>query len=77
MRPSAGSCLPTRTSNEIFTKRMSGALPEGVELTLVPLPPGLQTEVDRVIREASDEIDRGKVAQAVAAAIEEEAEAPG
>lgn len=62
---------------EIFTKRMSGALPEGVEVTLVPLPPGLQTEVDRVIREASDEIDRGKVAQAVAAAIEEEAEAPG
>jgi hypothetical protein len=60
---------------EIFVKRMTGALPEGVEVRLVPLPPELQTEVDLVIREASEEIDRGKAAQEVAAAIEEEVEA--
>lgn len=59
----------------IFTKRMAGALPDGVEVKLVPLPADLQAEVDGVIREASDEIDRGKAAQEVAAAIEEEVEA--
>lgn len=48
----------------------------GVEVTLVALPPELQAEVDGVIRQASDEIDRGKVVQEVAASIEEEAEAP-
>jgi hypothetical protein len=47
----------------------------GVEVGLVPLPPELQAEVDSVIREARDEIDRGKAAKDVAAAIEEEAEA--
>lgn len=64
--------------HEIFIKRMAGALPDGVEVKLVPLSPDLQAEVDRVIREASREIDRGKVVQEVAAAIEEEVEgAPG
>lgn len=62
--------------HEIFTKRIAGALPEGVEVKLLPRPPELQAEVDGVIREASDEIDRGKAVQEVAAAIEEEAEAP-
>jgi hypothetical protein len=33
----------------IFTKRMAGAMPEGVEVRLVPLPPDLQAEVDGVI----------------------------
>jgi hypothetical protein len=61
--------------HEIFTRRMAGALPEGVEVTLMPLPPDLQAEVDDVIREASDEIDRGKAIPDVAAAIEDEAEA--
>ena len=61
--------------HEIFSKRMTGALPDGVEVKLVPLPEGLQAEVDGVIREASDEIDRGKAVREVAAAIEEEAEA--
>ena len=55
---------------------MAGALPKRVAVNLVPLPSDLQAEVDRVIREASDEIDRGKAAQEVAAAIEEEVEAP-
>ena len=54
---------------------MAGALPEGVEVTLMPLPPDVQAEVDDVIREVSDEIDRGKAIPDVAAAIEEEAEA--
>ena len=58
--------------HKIFTKRMAGALPLGVEVTLMPLPPDLQAEVDAVIREASNEIDRGKAVQEVAAAIEEE-----
>ncbi len=61
---------------EIFVKRMVGALPDGVEVRLIRLPPELQAEVDRVIREASDEIDRGKVAKDLAAAIEEEVETP-
>ncbi len=39
---------------------MAGALPRGVEVKLMPLPPDLQAEVDGVIREASNEIDRGK-----------------
>lgn len=59
----------------IFINRMEGALPEGVEVRLVELPAELQVEVDEVVRNAADEIDRGKAAQAVAAAIEEEAEA--
>lgn len=54
---------------EIFVKRMAGALPDGVEVRLVPLPPELQAEVAGVIREASDEIDRGKAAKDVAAAL--------
>lgn len=61
---------------EIFTRRMASALPEGVEVKVVPLPAELQAEVDGVIREASEEIDRGKAVQEVASAIEEEAEAP-
>ena len=61
---------------EILVRRMAGALPKGVAVNLVPLPSDLQAEVDRVIGEASDEIDRGKAAQEVAAAIEEEVEAP-
>jgi len=60
--------------HEIFTKRIAGALPQGVEVELVSLPAELQAEVDDVIRRASDEIDRGKAAQEVAAAIEEEVE---
>lgn len=64
--------------HEIFTKRMEGALPDGVKVTLVPLSPDLQAEVDGVIREASDEIDRGKAVQEIAAAIEEDVDAhPG
>ena len=66
--------LTNREFYEIFVKRMAGALPDGVEVKLVPLPAGLQAEVDRVIREASEEMDRGKVAQEVAAAVEEEVE---
>jgi len=62
---------------KILVRRIAGALPEGVEVKLVPLPSDLQAEVDRVIREASEEIDRGKAVQAVAAAIEEDVEAPG
>lgn len=58
----------------IFTRRMLGALPDGVEVKLMPLPPDLQAEVDEVIREASNEIDRGKAAVDIAAAVEEEAE---
>ena len=61
--------------HEIFTKRMAGALPQGVEVKLVPLPADLQAEVDDVIRRASEEINRGKAAQEVAASIEEEVEA--
>ena len=60
--------------HQIFIKRMAGALPKGVEVKLIPLTPDLQAEVDRVIREASREIDRGKFVQEVAAAIEEEVE---
>lgn len=60
--------------HQIFIKRMAGALPKGVEVKLIPLTPDLQAEVDRVIREASREIDRGKFVQVVAAAIEEEVE---
>lgn len=59
----------------IFTKRMEGALPDGVEVHLVELSADLQAEVDEVVRSAAAEMDRGKAAQAVAAAVEEEAEA--
>lgn len=59
----------------IFTKRMAGAMPEGVEVRLEELPSELQLEVDGVIREASEEIDRGKAMQEVAAAIEEAVDA--
>jgi hypothetical protein len=54
---------------------MAGALPKCVEVKLVALPLELQAEVDAVIREASDEIDRGKASPEIAAAIEEAAEA--
>lgn len=67
--------LTNREFHEIFQRRMAGALPDGVEVRLVSLPADLQDEVDRVIRAASEEIDRGKATQAVAAAIEEDVEA--
>jgi hypothetical protein len=58
----------------IFTRVMHGAIAEGIDVVLVPLPPELQAEVDGVIAEASNEIDRGKAIEAIAVAIEEEAE---
>jgi len=59
---------------EIFAEVMRGAIASGVDVVLMPLPAELQAEVDGVIADASDEIDRGKVAEAVAVVLEEEAE---
>ena len=59
---------------EIFSRVMNGAVSPGIEVRLMPLSAELQSRVDRVIAAAVDEMDRGKVVQAVATAIEEEAE---
>lgn len=61
--------------HEIFTTVMRGAIAAGVTVELVELPPELQAEVDSVIAEASSEIDRGKVVEVIAVAVEDEAEA--
>lgn len=60
--------------HEIFTSVMDGAVSPGIEVRLMPLPAELQARVDGVIAAAVDEMDRGKAVQAVATAIEEEAE---
>jgi hypothetical protein len=62
--------------HKIFITVMRGAIAQGIDVVLVALPPELQAEVDGVIAEASSEIDRGKAVQAIAVAIEDEAEAP-
>jgi hypothetical protein len=61
--------------HEIFTTVMRGAIAEGVDVVLLPLPSQLQSEVDVVMAEASGEIDRGKALEAIAVALEDEAEA--
>lgn len=58
----------------IFCRTTAGQIAPGVEVVLVPLPPEMQAEVDRVTRAASDEMGRHEALEAVAVAVEEEAE---
>lgn len=60
--------------HEIFSRVMDGAVSPEIEVRLMPLSAELQSRVDGVIAAAVDEMDRGKAVQAVATAIEEEAE---
>jgi hypothetical protein len=62
---------------DIFTTDMAGAIADGIDVVLVPLPAELQAMVDEVIAEAVDEIDRGKARAAIAAEVEENADDPG
>lgn len=59
---------------EIFCRTTAGQIAPGVEVVLLPLPAAMQAEVDRVTKQASDEMTRQAVVEAVAVAVEEEAE---
>lgn len=59
---------------EIFRRTTTGQIAPGIQVVLVPLPPEIQAEVDRVTKEASDEMSRQAMLEAVAVVVEEEAE---
>lgn len=59
---------------EIFTARMRGAIAPGIEVSLSPLDPELQAEVDQVVAAASREMGASATDTAVAVAVEDQAE---
>ena len=48
--------LTTPAFHDLFSRIVAGALPETIELRLVPLPDALQREVDAVVEIASREV---------------------
>jgi len=59
---------------EIFSRTTAGHIAHGIEVLLVPLPPEMQAEVDRVTKRASDEMSRPVAVEAIALAAEEAGE---
>lgn len=61
--------LTTPAFHTIFAKKIEGALARGLSIDLIPLPPDMQAEVDKVVAEASREVSPVAIAEAI---IEEE-----
>lgn len=61
----------------IFTRVTTGAIADGVEVVLVPLPAEMQQEVDRVTKRASREMGPDAILAAAAVVVEEAGEQGG
>ncbi len=61
----------------IFTKVTTGAIADGVEVVLVPLPAEMQHEVDQVTKRASREMGPDATLAAAAVVVEEAGEQGG
>ena len=61
--------------HQIFVRKMERAIPDGLEVHLLPLPPEMQAEVDGVVQLASAEMSQPAIEAAVAVAVEEELDA--
>jgi hypothetical protein len=57
--------------HEIFLKKTSGAIADGITVVCMPLPEAMQAEVDAVVRRASDEVSPTVVEKIVASEVED------
>jgi hypothetical protein len=64
--------LTTPAFYEIFTRKMTGAIANGVEVKCIPLPPELQLRVDEVVRTASKEVSPAVIQELAKQAVESE-----
>lgn len=65
--------LTTPAFHEIFQKATAGAVEDSIQIECIPLPPEMQTEVDLIVKAASEEVSPSRAREAVAAEIESEA----
>jgi hypothetical protein len=68
--------LTTPAFFQIFTRKLTGAVAEGIDIVCLPLPPDIQRVVDDVVREASREVSPATATTAVAAEVEADIESP-
>lgn len=57
--------LTTPAFHTIFTRRIQGSLATGITIDLIPLPPDMQAEVDKVVAEAGREVSPAVVTDVI------------